>query len=263
MPVPWEGYPKSLLVLWLSASSWSLWKFTEVPVIEGSVTWKELMCVVCSWLLISYFPSVSLTLEVCLTFPSPSESSTVFTTLNIGSGYLATLLPVCAYGPHCALFFFCNHLDISSLPFHSMAIRLCPGSIISCLDCRANLLTGGLWPLASDLSLSLHPSTQGLSQNQPDSIIYKLPTPCLKTLPWEANLLIITDICLVLQSLGIASTCIICEICIIFHNLWVRKMVRSLKLRPSESKFNYSHFSLCPKPETDPGKLGRQCKANG
>lgn len=52
------------------------------------------------------------------------------------------------------------------------------------------------------------------------------------------------------QSLRIASTCIICEACIIFHNLRVRKLARSLKLRSSESKFNdvvTSHY--VPSPE--------------
>lgn len=174
----------------------------------------------------------------------------MFTTVTTSDRYPAAVLPVCAHVPHYTPFFFGNHLAAWCLPFYSMAINACPGSITSCLHRRANLLTG---LLASDLSLSIHP-LRGLSRNQSDSIICKLPTPCLKSLPWEAHLAIITDICLVLQ-FQIASTCIICGICIIFHNLWVRKPVQSLNLRPSESKFNYSHFSLCPKPKTYPGKL--------
>lgn len=88
----------------LLASSSGLWKFTEVPVIEGSAPWKELMCVVYSCLLILHsLWSSSLMPEVHLILPSSSESSSIQKVYSFSptSRYPATIFPVWASVVHC------------------------------------------------------------------------------------------------------------------------------------------------------------------
>ena len=94
------------------SSSWSLCRFTEVPVIEGSATLKKLMGVLCSCLLIPYLPSVFFLQYLKFALVSLlSQSSFVFTDLITSSRYLAILPCLCQC---CLLLSYCYTL-LSSL----------------------------------------------------------------------------------------------------------------------------------------------------